>query len=319
MDGSIFPLDIYRHLMRNYLDSHDALRMSRTCRKLWMTFSKRERRYLEANGRLNKMVIEMPKMFECAICHEHVRPVNRGSHMRKCKLFSLRIGPEWNACPWCKVPVKTRNMTRHVSFTCESLWEEVIQLPCIVCKKLFPYGLVRDVCDICDSKCVPVRICPRCPYRCLTCMPEPCQGCAVILDRFAVDQPPHVCATELGRLLVALDTHYYHAYEFENGVYMIRDQRFVMVDSVLEIPPVLTDYTTIVLRESYIPILTRTTGMIAWHIEKDAGPNHCFICVNTIHKRFSYCGTCKQYSYCSRACQLIHWKRGHREECKKAE
>lgn len=320
MDGSVFPKDIYWLLMRHYLEPHDALRMSRACRKLWAMFTKKERRYLEAGEKLSNVISKAPQSLECNVCNEHVRPHNRGAHGRKCATLTTRTGPEWQVCTACKHRVKVQNMPRHKIYKCEAEWIGVVPTECSACARPCPYNLLKSECDICKEPCA-ARSCPKCPSRCIACSPVACSGCTMLVDKFAQDQTPHVCATELGRLLIAFGVHWLESSNTEDGardgIYLIRGQRIVMIDSVLEIPPVTIDYTTLVLRESYIPVLTRTREMIAWHIERAEVPNHCFICVNTMHKAFPHCGTCKKYSYCSRECQLIHWKRGHREECGK--
>jgi hypothetical protein len=35
----------------------------------------------------------------------------------------------------------------------------------------------------------------------------------------------------------------------------------------------------------------------------------------TIHREFRRCGSCRCFAYCSRECQLKHWREGHKDEC----
>lgn len=40
-------------------------------------------------------------------------------------------------------------------------------------------------------------------------------------------------------------------------------------------------------------------------------------CSQQVSKGMKRCSRCKQVAYCSRECQLAHWKAGHREACAK--
>ncbi|XP_074587335.1 ubiquitin carboxyl-terminal hydrolase 17-like [Curcuma longa] len=50
-------------------------------------------------------------------------------------------------------------------------------------------------------------------------------------------------------------------------------------------------------------------------VEKDTAvlPPQCLVCFNPAMAR---CGQCKVVRYCSGKCQIIHWRRGHKDECR---
>ncbi|XP_042453973.1 ubiquitin carboxyl-terminal hydrolase 17-like [Zingiber officinale] len=58
-----------------------------------------------------------------------------------------------------------------------------------------------------------------------------------------------------------------------------------------------------------------STSAAALCVEKDTSvrPPECLVCFNPAMAR---CGQCKAVRYCSGKCQIIHWRRGHKDECR---
>ena len=50
----------------------------------------------------------------------------------------------------------------------------------------------------------------------------------------------------------------------------------------------------------------------------DDTPTTCFVCRKDLSANGKHlCSNCKTVSYCSRKCQSIHWKGGHKHVCRK--
>ena len=54
------------------------------------------------------------------------------------------------------------------------------------------------------------------------------------------------------------------------------------------------------------------------HEIKDEMCANCFVLEKNFDedKKLLICTRCKQIGYCSRACQVAHWKKGHKEQCR---
>ena len=55
--------------------------------------------------------------------------------------------------------------------------------------------------------------------------------------------------------------------------------------------------------------------MIWWKVLKECSNPVC--AAVELVSPLKCCGACKNALYCSRLCQSIHWKSGHKQECKK--
>ena len=66
---------------------------------------------------------------------------------------------------------------------------------------------------------------------------------------------------------------------------------------------------------SHIPLCTRIAAKGGFSFN-NPWANCCAICGCQEKAKLQSCGRCKSFSYCSKKCQVEHWKLGHKLECK---
>lgn len=311
MNGSVFPYDIYWLLMSKYLNPHDALRMARTCKRLWRVFTSFEKKLLEAKMTgLQKHYLQKRSSLNCPACGVIVDSHNLHIHLRKDKCcFNIGRLKKVN-CPHCGHMVKESRLDFHMGNTCEWLPWGLRKRACSDCGRYVLNNLCRNDCDICRQQSDCPRVCPKCPNYCFGCL-QPCNGCM----KYVSIRDSHICPSEQGRLAVVLGSHISRTFSFTDGSYRVEGQRIILVDTVCDIPPTFLDDTIVLQRETFQPILTVSGLLNIWHVAPEDVPHHCTVCINTERKTFSKCGKCGGPRYCSRSCQAMHWKVQHKYTC----
>ena len=77
-------------------------------------------------------------------------------------------------------------------------------------------------------------------------------------------------------------------------------------NTIITLATICDEYRVVVLKKS-VPYKITLDHMTCWQCKKEAS--------STV--KLSRCGKCSLATYCSRECQLLHWKAGHKTECKK--
>lgn len=311
MNGSVFPVDIYCHLMKQYLDPHDALRMARTCKRLWRVFTAFEKKLLEAKmTAFQKRHLQKRSALHCPACLVLVDSHNLHIHLQRDKC-SFNIGrPKMVECPQCRHMVKESRLDFHMVNTCDWLPWGLRQRACFDCGRSVYNSLCKSNCDSCRQQTSGPLVCPLCPIYCRLCA-KACDGCM----KKILTGDSHTCSSERGRLAVALGSHFHRTCHLRDGSYRVEGQRIILVDTVCDIPPTVLDDTIVLQRETFQPILTVSGLLNIWHVAPENVPHHCTVCINTESKSFSKCGKCGGPRYCSRSCQVMHWRVQHKYTC----
>lgn len=212
MNGSVFPVDIYCLLMKQYLDPHDALRMARTCKRLWRVFTMEQRMCLEANIRPCRILPKI-QLVPCPLCKVHVLAEKLHCHLRKNTCSKKNLLKNHVFCLRCFCSIREDRLRGHLENRCFLKHPHLKKTCCAICRKMVYKRLLKKKCDECSRRVSDVfiqfAICPKCPFYCRKCRVF-CVGCECVVDKRRI----HVCKAKTdcfaaslgisGRLLTSL-------------------------------------------------------------------------------------------------------------------